>query len=241
MSPATRLDGGKECTEARHELILGVLRFHSPATPAQVTRLLNTQIEAGSIEWPQGPWSGARADPYDGGTRQMLDSMVRKGWVEKDVGLSRPTAYKPSRGTMRNGAQEALALKGEGLNGKQIAERMGISTSLAYGLINDPFGEKEKERKKRYCPGCGAKKKPGAPACPNCRTKAAEELLPPASFLVVSSDYKRRTGADVIFGVSAGLERVIRIGTARGIVEHVLHRDMTWDDAVAEWLAEELA
>ena len=53
---------------------------------------------------------------------------------------------------------EATRLRAEGLNGTEIAKRMGIATSYAYELLADPNREKVKERRRRYsreCEVCG--------------------------------------------------------------------------------------
>ncbi len=56
-------------------------------------------------------------------------------------------------------AAEAARLLDEGLNGVQIAKRLGISRSYAYALINDPTGDGDRKRKERYgrpcIEGCG--------------------------------------------------------------------------------------
>ncbi|MGH2761404.1 MAG: hypothetical protein ACRDLD_02300 [Thermoleophilaceae bacterium] len=52
---------------------------------------------------------------------------------------------------------EAVELWRQGLNGVEIAERMGISRSYAYGLLADPTGAKTKARKRKVyalCVGC---------------------------------------------------------------------------------------
>lgn len=56
-------------------------------------------------------------------------------------------------------AKEAARLRAQGLNGLQIARRMGVSRSYAYELLNDPDGFKVRERKDSYrgeCEDCGA-------------------------------------------------------------------------------------
>jgi DNA-binding CsgD family transcriptional regulator len=57
-------------------------------------------------------------------------------------------------------AAEAARLRAQGLNGVEVAERMGISKSYAYGLLNDPDGSGDRERKSRYdlqCVECGGR------------------------------------------------------------------------------------
>lgn len=55
-------------------------------------------------------------------------------------------------------AAEAARLRDEGLNGPQIAERLGISKSYAYELLADPDGLKLRARHERHrgtCVDCG--------------------------------------------------------------------------------------
>jgi hypothetical protein len=55
-------------------------------------------------------------------------------------------------------AQEAQALRDQGLIYREIAERMGISRTYAAALITDPTGEKDRARKDSYrgtCRVCG--------------------------------------------------------------------------------------
>lgn len=55
-------------------------------------------------------------------------------------------------------AARVQRLREAGLNGKQIAARMGISHTYVYELLNDPDGIKAKARKDSYrkpCPQCG--------------------------------------------------------------------------------------
>ena len=55
-------------------------------------------------------------------------------------------------------AAEVAALLAEGLNGVQIADRLGLSRAYTYALIHDPDGSKDKLRKRAYgrpCIDCG--------------------------------------------------------------------------------------
>jgi transposase len=72
----------------------------------------------------------------------------------------------------------AAELKAQGLNGIQIAQRMGISRSYAYELLADPEGHGARARKDSYrgtCERCGAPTNgndgPGSAAtiCVHCR------------------------------------------------------------------------
>lgn len=57
-------------------------------------------------------------------------------------------------------AAEAARLTSQGLNRKQVAERMGIGPSYASALICDPTGEADRARKRSYggaCLDCGAR------------------------------------------------------------------------------------
>jgi hypothetical protein len=61
--------------------------------------------------------------------------------------------------TRAENAARVAALKAQRLNGIQIAERLGISRSYAYELLNDPEGRKVRARKDSYrgeCVDCGA-------------------------------------------------------------------------------------
>ena len=55
-------------------------------------------------------------------------------------------------------AEQALALRAQGLLQREIAAELGISRSYASSLLADPEGVKDKERKDSYrkpCPQCG--------------------------------------------------------------------------------------
>lgn len=186
-------------------------------------------------DWPEASWGGARKGPPDS---QQVNNYLNTLRGEKKVRREAHGLYvslvepEPLAGTMRHRAAEALQLQSEGLNGTQIAERMEISHSLAYGLINDPYGAKERERKKMYCPVCGSKKDGSVDWCRKCKTGKVENLLPPKDFMRFAHRAFRDQGLHVVFGVTQDCERVIRIGTDRGVVEHKLSSRETWDEAV---------
>lgn len=80
-------------------------------------------------------------------------------------------------------AAQAAKLRATGLNGVQIAGRMGISRSYAAELLTDPMGAVVRARKRRYdlvCVGCGGRvdgTSPGRMASredPVCRACAAD-------------------------------------------------------------------
>lgn len=59
----------------------------------------------------------------------------------------------------RERAETVAALLGEGLNVREVADRLGLSRAYVYALIQDPDGSRDKERKKQYgrpcVEGCG--------------------------------------------------------------------------------------
>lgn len=82
-------------------------------------------------------------------------------------------------------AQHVQNLHSDGMNGTQIANALGYSRSYIASIINDPTGEKNRERRKRYqkpCPQCGTLMDgsnglgPDAPKlCQRCSTQAAKD------------------------------------------------------------------
>lgn len=235
MSPA------RACTEGRRTVIYeSLVALGKPSTAGEVLAF----IEAHRLkDWPQATWSHARNDPYYLGIAQNLKAMARRGDVTDQRGdftavIPRPQPptpkakeQKPPRPSMRARAQEALDLKNnEGLNGKQIAERMGISYSYAYVLINDPTGERERQRKQRYCKSCGGIKD-DASRCEPCHEKRAHALLPPLHFARYIH-LAANVGVRVAFGVTDDYKRVVRQGTGRGFTEYVLADDERWEEAV---------
>jgi len=78
-------------------------------------------------------------------------------------------------------AADALELNAQGMNGVQVAERLGISRSFAYSLLSDPDGTRERERKRRYygeCVDCGAPTSYGVEyeRCAGCAPKHLRRL-----------------------------------------------------------------
>lgn len=186
-------------------------------------------------DWPEAHWDKARKGPPDAQqVNNYLKQLVHAQKVERvSHGVYRAlVAPEPLDRLMRKGAPEALQLQSEGLSGTEIAERLEISKSLAYGLLNDPYGEKERERKRMYCPVCGAKKDGSVDWCRKCKTGKVENLLPPKDFMRFAHRAEREQGVQVLFGVTPDCERVIRIGTARGVIEYKLKAHESWDDAV---------
>lgn len=187
-------------------------------------------------DWPVATWQGARQGPPD--YQQVLNYMntlLKEGKLDKATGWwVSVVAPDTQERFMRKRASEALRLQSEGKNGTQIAEELGISRSLAYGLINDPYGERERERKRDYCPVCGAKKDGSVTWCRACKTGKIEDLLPPKDFMRFVHRAWREQKLEVLFGVTPDCVRVIRIGTGRGVIEHALPSHQSWDDAVEE-------
>lgn len=223
-----------EVTHARRAVILSILQRQSePMHATEITELLVDEHLKGN--WPQASWAGAANCPYPLGTRQHLDAMAREGGpVEAVRNANGYRHYKVRQEALVKHAADALRLKAEGKTRKQIGAILGISSSRVARVLTDPTGADERLRKKRYCPGCGAPKKVAATTCPKCMEKKAETLLPPDTFLMIARRYEARTRCPVVFGVTPGLERVIRIGTARGVSEHRLHPNDTWEEALID-------
>lgn len=221
----------KAVTEARRAVILSILQLQSePATPSEITVLLADVHERG--DWPQATWNYARNDPYDCGTRQHLEAMAKNGLLE--LVSDRPDRYRVRVEALVAHAAEALAMQADGATRKQIGEELGLSASRVARILTDPTGADERLRKKRYCPGCGARKQPAQTTCEKCVAKKAETYLPPDTFLMIARRYEARTGCPVLFGVTHGMDRVIRIGTPRGVAEHVLDPRDSWEDALVD-------
>lgn len=232
----------KPTTDARRAVIVRVLEQneHRYWKVSEVVEMLKALHIAG--QWPQAPWRHARQDPYHCGTRQHLDGMVTLGMVERSPHPGGRYLFKLTR-KLRKHAKEALELQEtERLNGTQIATRLGISKSLACALLADPYGEKERERKRGYCPACGGKKDPAAVACERCVEKKAakdtagrEAMLPEGDLRVRILDTimgLRLAGQDAVVGVTDDFKRIVRWQTGRGEVEHRLVRDETWEQAM---------
>jgi DNA-binding CsgD family transcriptional regulator len=76
-------------------------------------------------------------------------------------------------------ATEAAKLRAQGLVGRQIAERLHVSQSYAYELLEDPTGELNRERKKKYngtCESCGAPASYGHSGLARCRVCYEDDI-----------------------------------------------------------------
>lgn len=231
-SVLTTLPTREQVQERRRDLIHRLVHSAKGIGAADVI----AYYVANPREWPKATWANARPGPPDyQQVNNHLSTLRREGKIEQAkpyghyVSIVEPEAVERP---MRKGADRAAQLKSEGKTGIQIAEIMEISRSMAYCLINDPYYENERERKKKYCPSCGKKKEPTLDWCRACKTGKAEDLLPPKDFLRFASRARREQDIDVIFGVTHDCVRVIRICTKRGIVEHKLGSYESWDDAV---------
>ncbi len=228
-SKASKHDRVKAARRAIIHHVIWDTKNHRVAVAKSVVEAL-----AERTDWPEANWQDARKGPPD--LQQVLNYMRQlrqEGKLEKDqCGWTAVVKPEPPEGAMRKRAAEALQLQSEGLNPSEIAERLEISKSLAYGLVNDPYGDRERERKKMYCPVCGTKKEGSVDWCRKCKTGRIEDLLPPKDFLRFATRAYREQGLEVLFGVTEDCVRVIRIGTDRGIIEHKLGSYESWDDAV---------
>lgn len=230
----------KPTTDARREVIVRVLEQDAGRywKVAEVVEMLEALHAAG--QWPQATWGKARQEPYYCGTAQHLAAMVSLGMVERSPHSRH--LFKLKR-KLRKHAKEALELQEtEGLLGTEVATRLGISNTLAYALLSDPYGDKERERKRGYCGSCGGKKDPAAVTCERCvETKAAkdaaerEAMLPEGdlrSRVLDSIMGLRLAGQDAVVGVTDDFKRIVRWQTSRGEIEHRLARDETWEQAM---------
>jgi hypothetical protein len=188
-------------------------------------------------KWPPAPWAHAKQEPYDTGTRQHLYALwdQGKGIVERE---EKPGFYPIWRATLVKHAREALELREEGKTYAEIASALGISVSRVGRVITDPTGQKERDRKKAYCPGCGTKKEPESDWCPKCVGSKVQALMPPAeesTFWQNAMMRSRRRGVEFVIGVTPDLSRIIRVDTGRGRFDRVLRANEDYE-AVAEEL-----
>lgn len=197
--------------------------------------------------------------PYKGIISQHLNNFVKRGLIEV-VGrrgghqghpfnlyaaVAVPghdpdqTELEVGERPMRARAQEALDLKAQDVSVKEIAERMGISRSYAYELIDDPTGAKSlarKEKLKCTTPGCERNSR-GERRCNGCK-RMIDELMPSCrierwaravarerrltiNFLLVETEKKTEP-----------FRRVVEVTTTRGTVERTLKKGDTWTDAL---------
>lgn len=233
----------KMVTLERHELTLETVRFQPGSTGAQICRLLLARFEQNAASWPQFHYADPKHPkaPYYAGTMQHLEQMEKKGWVIGNGGgaKGKMKVWVPTekRG-VRKRVHEVRKLKDEGLTHREVAAKLGVSVSLVGSLTQDPYGDRERERKKRYCPACGTKKDERADSCPKCRANGVqpEDLLPHERHLEIARTFERDTGCALVFGVTPGLTRVIRIDAGRGTIDHHIPNDLSWEEGIEEWL-----
>ena len=221
----------EDVTGARREIIVSIVRLKPNSTCQEILAELTALHEKG--DWPQATWAWARNAPYQLGLYQHLTALKRMKRIGAfdDDGLTR---YRPND-AYRKRAAEVLRLRDEGLKGTQIAERLGISRSLAASLLKDPTGEKERLRKKAYCGTCGAKKRAqDRRELLSIGQQCGCALLDAPLALDGVRRYEHEQGCPVVLGVTPSLVRVVRIGTQRGVVEHQLPNTQTWWEALEE-------
>lgn len=123
-------------------------------------------------------------------------------------------------------AAEAVRLKAEGLNGIQIAERMGISRAYAYGLLNDPTGDGDRQRKKQYAGECidcggptdGSNGRGNAPKrCAHCEQHQNDER----NAQIIEAWEQGQTGEQIAARLGLTYNQV------RGVVEHAQRKGVT--------------
>lgn len=219
-------------TARRREVILDVVC----SKPGLTFRALLDELRALHDEgrWPQADWPGARQDPYDVGLRQLLGAMVRDGQVrEIEAGVGR--VYAPAE--KRKHCDLIFGLKAEGKTVEEIAEELGLGKSIIYAVLNDPFGSKERQRKRRYCPACGTKKDPRDEWCPKCVGQKAAAMMPPpeeSAFWQNAMARARARGVEFVLGVTPDFRRIIRVDTGRGRFDRVLHKGEDFENAARE-------
>lgn len=232
----SRSSESAEVTEERRRLILWCLWIHGAGNPASINALLERHIAAGRIVWPKAPWHGAVLKPYETGTRQHLDAMLRK--KDRRVIRARDALWdwNPEVLQPRAHALEVLQERRRGMTNGQISEILQISEGLISALYHDPFGFKEKVRKARYCAGCGARKDAEQTVCTNCikkkrleREDRAESLLPDPEWAHGLSLMMK-----VDFCISSDFCRILVVHTERGRIERQLLRGESWEHALEE-------
>lgn len=223
-------------TEERKRLTLWVMWIHGPGNAPSIVALLKIHIERGRIKWPKAPWGG-RDVPYHTGTYQHLTQMVRDGRVVRTTFRSGDHGFtwNPEVLTPRTHAE---AVKGQRplFDNKQIGLALGISPGLVSALYHDPFGLVEKERKRAYCPGCGARKVPDQTTCSGCvrkkrmeREDFAESLLPDPEWAAGLNVNMR-----VDFAITEDHRRLLILHTERGTAKIQLARGESWETAIAD-------
>lgn len=186
-------------------------KFHSAA---DVTNALLDAMEKREVAWAPPCWRTSQPKPYSSGTSQHLSALR----YSHELLESGDDVHK-------NGSTHLFRLKREA--------RKHLSWWRE---------ENEQLLKLLTLCECGQEKTGAAisfgRACDDCQAvKAADALPQPAAdFEYIAARYERDSGCPVIFGVTLDLERVIRVATLRGVVEHELDEDMTWHDAVDKWL-----
>lgn len=230
----------KQVTAARRIVILQAVRLCKPVTTQAIFELVHGWHQSGSgPAWPQATWRDAVSNPYYAGIYQHLRALEKQGYVEWDD--DRGWALKAPVAQLRHRAADVLRLRSEGKTLEETAELLSISRSLAGSLSSDPTGERERERKRAYCSGCGAKKQSeAAVVCPGCLRRKAAGLLPPETFTTYI-EQARGAGYELVFGVTPDFRRVLRFRSEAGrrIHEREVRSDLSWSDAVGE-LSEEL-
>lgn len=222
-----------EVTQRRKEVVLDCLGENPGCTFKVLLAALGERHAEG--RWPQADWKYARNDPYDGGLRQLLDQLLRDDRVEKlEVG---PDFYPMWSLKRRASVDRIFQLKAEGKSVEEIMEITNLGKSTIYGCLGDPFGAKERVRKRRYCASCGTKKNPEEPWCPKCVGRKAAAMMPPpeeSAFWQNAMARASKRGVTFVLGVTPALQRVIRVDTARGRIDRVLAKGEEFEDAARE-------
>lgn len=182
---------------------------------ASVTNALHDRIAAGTIAWAPPCWRTSSPMPYSGGVGQHLQALRQSHELLENA---HDVTSRGSRTMYR------LTRKARQSLGQWREENAQLLVLLS--TCETCGGDRSAVKYDRPCPEC-------------CRTQAPGLLPSPAAdFEHIAALYERTTGCPVIFGVTDDLQRVIRVKTLRGVVEHRLHHEMSWHDAVDQWLGE---
>jgi DNA-binding CsgD family transcriptional regulator len=138
-------------------------------------------------------------------------------------------------------AARVAELRSEGLIYREIAQRLGISTSYAGELVDDPSGQKVRRRKRRYdlvCVDCGGRVDGTAPGkMPNrdepvCIKCAGEHYAVWTREAII---FAIQEWADEHGGIPPSAADWLRAHALSGpvpVVNHVLRRFGTWNAAI---------
>lgn len=230
-------------TEERRQVLLKLLFVHGPDRGLPLSTMLSLlRSDKWFAQWPRSDVTGARNDIYDGGIRQHLTAMVKRNHLISympDANVNVLWYYVPDSMEPRLHAREVRDLKAKGMSNEQIATRLGLkSKGLVSAIANDPYGLREKERKRKYCPGCGEVKKEEESQCPGCVRRRRERAGDEAEALLPLPEYVDRIRGRLLlkvdFCVDEEHRRILVLYTERGRAERLLARGEDWEHALED-------